>query len=174
MKTNQMTTKQRWVLLAACLVFGLLLPAIFLLPDSAPSAEPAQPVPTRANSAKAPPSESGAGQVETQRQVLDQTPDYGSMLLETVLSLVLVCLLAFVVLKWGLGRLYGVDREGGSMSVVSRMRLGPKRELLVARVGPRHLILGSTEHQLNVLGELSAAEAADHFEPRDAGEGTDG
>jgi flagellar biogenesis protein FliO len=175
MKTNQMTTRQRWALLAACVVFGLLLPAMFLLPEAEPSAAPTQQASGHADSAS-PTTHRKASAVQSNAASppLDQTPDYGSMLLKTVLSLAAVCLLAFIVLKWGLGRLYRADSTDGSMSVVSRMRLGPKREVLVARVGPRHLILGSTENQLNVLGELSAAEAADFIEREQAGEGTDG
>jgi flagellar biogenesis protein FliO len=177
MKTNQMSAKQRYLLLAACVVFGLLLPATFLLPDAEPSAEPArasvpETPPTPADAATAAGSDSNAV-AERPAKPLDDSPGYGAMLIKTVLSLAAVCLLAFVALKWGLGRLYGARQDDEAMSVVSRMRLGPKREVLVARIGPKHLILGSTEQQMNVLGELTEAEAHDYFERQD-GEVTDG
>ena len=122
MTTKQMTSKQRWLLLAACVVFGLLLPATFLLPDSEPAAEPVQGAGAASDSGASAAAQPSAADTSSSaprpRKPLDDSPGYGAMLLKTVISLVVVCLLAFVALKWGLGRLYGAQQEDGAMSVV--------------------------------------------------------
>ena len=94
---------------------------------------------------------------------------------ETILALAAVCLLAFIVLKWGLKRLYGGYGAQDDMTIVSRVCDWVPSESCWSRVSARsHLILGSTEQQFSVLGELSAEEAADYFERQAAGEETDG
>lgn len=86
------------------------------------------------------------------------SPGYGGILLKMVVSLVVVCAFAYLFLRWALKRFSGSGGTG-KMEVVARLAVAPNRSVLVVRVGDRHLIVGSGEQQLSLLGELSAEEA---------------
>jgi len=74
-------------------------------------------------------------------------------------ALALVCAAAWVLLHWGLSRFVGDGDSPRDMEVLGRLNVGPKRAVMVVRVGSRFLIVGSTEDGLSRLGELSAEEA---------------
>ncbi len=87
--------------------------------------------------------------------------DYGTMLIKMIVSVALVCLLAYAILRWGLGRLAGNVQGGEQMEVLSRLAVGPDRTIMVVRVGPRFLVVGNTETGISLLTELSDDEAYD-------------
>ncbi len=92
---------------------------------------------------------------------LMETDSVGSMIVRLMLSLAAIILLIFVTL-WGIRRLQG-RRWTGKMNakpiqVIDRVHLAPKRSLDVVSVGNRILLLGVTEHGINLLTELSADE----------------
>jgi flagellar protein FliO/FliZ len=99
--------------------------------------------------------------VETVQQAPVVQSDYGGMLLKMIISVGLVCLLAYAILKWGLGRLVGGQQVSGEMEILSRLGVGPNRSIMVVRVGPRFLVIGSTETGISLLSELSEEEARD-------------
>ncbi len=70
---------------------------------------------------------------------------YGLYLVQTLLALGAVCLLAWIVLRWGLKRVYGRGREGRLMRVVDRLPLEPRRALWVVEVAGRYLLLSTSE-----------------------------
>jgi flagellar biosynthetic protein FliO len=136
--------KTALVLAALILLGGALL---FAFPASQPidavqQAPSAQPIPST-------------------QQVPTVESDYGSMLLKMIISVALVCLLAYAILRWGLGRLVGATPANGEMEILSQLGLGPNRSIMVVRVGPRFLVIGSTETGISLLSELSSEEAAD-------------
>jgi flagellar biogenesis protein FliO len=89
------------------------------------------------------------------------TPSLGSMLVEMLVALAVVCLLAYAALRWGLGRLGGRgEADQGAIDIIARRAIGPDRTILVVRVGPKTLIVGETESGMTRLGELDAEEAA--------------
>lgn len=45
------------------------------------------------------------------------------------------------------------------MRVIARLPVEPRRSVLIVRIGPRHLILGSSEAGFQPLGELDEDEA---------------
>jgi flagellar biogenesis protein FliO len=47
------------------------------------------------------------------------------------------------------------------MEILSRLGVGPNRSIMVVRVGPRFLVIGSTETGISLLSELSEEEARD-------------
>lgn len=89
--------------------------------------------------------------------------DYGMMLIKMIIALGLVCLLAYAVLRWGVGRLAGGRAGGEHMQVLGRLALGPNRTIMVVQVGPRFLVLGNTETEISLLSELSAENAQRYF-----------
>jgi flagellar biosynthetic protein FliO len=83
---------------------------------------------------------------------------YAAALLETLLALAAVCILAWVVLKWGARR--GLGRAArGRVRVLERVPLDPKRSVYLVRVGDRMLLLGAGDGAApTVLAELDPDE----------------
>ena len=86
-------------------------------------------------------------------------PSYGSLLLQTILALLLVCVLAYVLLRYGLKWLLP-KREGslGAMDVVDRLPLDGRRTLYLVKLGERVFVLAATDSQIQSVGEVSADE----------------
>lgn len=80
---------------------------------------------------------------------------YGLYLLQTLLALGAVCALAYVVLRWGAKRLYGIGRPGQQMRLVERLPLDPRRSLYLVEVAGRQLLVGSSENGVTLLTEVS-------------------
>ena len=78
---------------------------------------------------------------------------YGWYLLQTLLALGAVCLLAWIVLRWGVRRLYG-GTAGGRVRVLERVPLDARRTLYLVEVGEKVLLLGAGEGRLTTLAEI--------------------
>lgn len=87
-----------------------------------------------------------------------ETPSYGWVLFRMVLMLGAVCILAWVSLKWGLKRWVTPDAKAGPMQVLARLPLEPRRSINLIKVGQRVLVVGSSEHGMHALGDLSLDE----------------
>jgi flagellar protein FliO/FliZ len=85
---------------------------------------------------------------------------YGSALLRMLAALVVVCVLAYVVLRFGLRRLAGPSPRASRMRVLERCPLGSGKALWIVRVGQRTFLVGAAEQGLNMLAELSASDLA--------------
>ena len=68
---------------------------------------------------------------------------YGLVLLQTLFALAGVCVLAWVVLRWGARRGLGMGALGGRVRVLERIALDPRRSLYIVKVGERVLLLGA-------------------------------
>ena len=84
-----------------------------------------------------------------------ELPSFGSSLAVSLLSLGLVCLLAYVGLRWLARRL---PRSQSAMRVLARHQLEPRRSLYVVEVVGRYFLLGSAETGLSLVAELGAGE----------------
>lgn len=83
---------------------------------------------------------------------------YGWALLKMLGALVVVCSLAFILLRYGLRRLASPSLGGGMLRVVDRCQLGPGRALWVVEVGHRAFLMGSGERAIELLAELDPEE----------------
>lgn len=79
--------------------------------------------------------------------------EFISAILRLAIFLPLVILLAYVSLKYGLGR---VQRNSVSshMQVVDRVPLGPKASLLVVKVAEEYFLLAVSEQKIQLIKEL--------------------
>ncbi len=141
--------KHRWLAIIFVVLLGVAGTIVLLSPNPQPSEQP----------------------VSEQSEATDKTPaapstDYGGMLLKMIVSVALVCLLAYAILRWGLSRLVGGDQTTGQMEVLGRLAIAPNRSILVVRVGPRYLVVGSGETGISILSELSEQEAVNYFQPQ--------
>jgi flagellar biosynthetic protein FliO len=81
---------------------------------------------------------------------------YGEMLVGSLLVLGLVCLAAWLIVRFGTRRLWPA-RGAGALEVLARMPLEPRRSLYVVEVGGKTLLVGTSEMGLAVLSELDGA-----------------
>jgi flagellar protein FliO/FliZ len=81
---------------------------------------------------------------------------YSSYLVETFVTLVVVCGLAFVVL-YGARRL-GVGQPSGAARLVGRLPLDARRAVYLVKVGAKVLVVGASEAGLTKLGEMDETD----------------
>ena len=79
-------------------------------------------------------------------------------ILDGLLVLAAICILAYIVLRYGLGRLRGRSGAGKLIQVVDRVELEPRRALYAVRVGKRAFLIGASEGGMRRLAELDADE----------------
>lgn len=81
---------------------------------------------------------------------------YTGYLLETFVTLLAVCGLAFVVL-YGARRL-GIGRPRGPIQLVGQLPLDARRAIYLVQVGGQVLVVGASEAGITKLGEVPANE----------------
>ena len=81
---------------------------------------------------------------------------YAGYLVETFVTLLAVCGLAFVVL-YGARRL-GVGRPRGPIQLVGQLPLDARRAIYLVQVGGQVLVVGASEAGITKLGEVPASE----------------
>jgi flagellar protein FliO/FliZ len=81
---------------------------------------------------------------------------YTGYLVETFVTLLAVCAIAFVVL-YGARRV-GLGRPQGPIDLVGQLPLDARRTIYLVKVGAHVLVVGVAEGGMTKLGELSAAE----------------
>ena len=84
-------------------------------------------------------------------------PSLGSAIAGSFLSLGLVCLLAFVALRWLARRGPGGSMNLGPLRVLARQSLDPKRSLFVIEAAQRCFLVGAGEGAMTLLAELDKA-----------------
>ncbi len=81
---------------------------------------------------------------------------YASYIVETFVTLLAVCAIAFVVL-YGARRL-GIGRPRGPVELLGHLPLEARRSVYLVRVGKQVLVVGASEAGLVRLGELSEGD----------------
>lgn len=81
---------------------------------------------------------------------------YASYLLETLVTLAVVCGLAFVVL-YGARRM-GLGRARGAVKLVGQLPLDARRSVVLIQVGEQVFVVGVGEAGFTKLGEMAAKD----------------
>lgn len=84
-----------------------------------------------------------------------ELPSLGGSIALSFVSLGLVCLLAWLALRWLSRR--GVGRSGGPLQVVARCTLEPRRSVYVIEAAGRCFLVGVGEGPMALLAELDPA-----------------
>ena len=79
---------------------------------------------------------------------------YAGYMVETFVTLLAVCGLAFVVL-YGARRL-GIGRPRGPIQLVGQLPLDARRAIYLVQVGEQVLVVGASEAGITKLGEVAA------------------
>jgi len=81
---------------------------------------------------------------------------------EVLLALAGVLVLAYVVLKVGLPRMFGMRiSSGGPIQVLARYPLEPKKTLYLVKAGSQVFLVGTAESQVTYLTAISPENAAE-------------
>jgi flagellar biogenesis protein FliO len=83
-------------------------------------------------------------------------PSYTGYLIETLVTLLAVCALAFLVL-WGARRL-GIGRASGPIELQGHLPLDGRRSIYLVKVGTQVFIVGVGEGGFTKLGEVPASD----------------
>lgn len=81
---------------------------------------------------------------------------YAGYIVQTMVTLLAVCAVAFVVL-YGARRL-GIGRPRGPVALLGVLPLDARRAIYLVKVGEQVIVVGASEAGLTRLGEMSAAE----------------
>lgn len=98
--------------------------------------------------------------------------DFTWLFLKMLLILGIVTVFAILVLKYAVPHM-GVMRRfqrGNYFRVLGRYLLEPRRSLYLIEVGKRYLVIGVSDHGINLVTELSEKEALEGM--KDEGRGT--
>lgn len=87
-------------------------------------------------------------------ETVAELPSLGGSIAYSFLSLGLVCLLAWVTLRWLARR--GPGQSGGPLRVVARCLLEPRRSVYVVEAGGRFFLVGVGDGPMALLAELDA------------------
>jgi flagellar biogenesis protein FliO len=87
---------------------------------------------------------------------------YGMFLFETLVILALVCVGAWLVIRFGIRRLYpGPGAQKGPLRLIARLPLEPRRTLYIVEAGKKMFLVGAGEQgPLATLGELDPNDVA--------------
>jgi flagellar biogenesis protein FliO len=83
-------------------------------------------------------------------------PSYTGYLIETLVTLLAVCALAFLVLKGARG--LGIGRPTGPIELQGHLPLDGRRAIYLVRVGAQVFVVGVGEGGFAKLGEIPASE----------------
>lgn len=81
---------------------------------------------------------------------------YASYIVQTIVTLLAVCAIAFVIL-YGARRL-GVGRPRGPIELVGMLPLDARRSIYLVRVAGQVIVVGASEAGFTKLGEISAGD----------------
>ena len=81
---------------------------------------------------------------------------YGGYIIQTFVTLLAVCALAYAIL-FGARKL-GLGRPRGPIRLVGQLPLDARRSIYLVKVGEQVLVVGASEAGFTKLGELPAAE----------------
>src|SRR3954471_15571877 len=82
----------------------------------------------------------------------EQLPSLGGSIALSFASLAVVCLLAYVALRWLSRR--GVGRSTGPLEVLARCALEPRRSVYLVRAAGRCFLVGVGEGPMALLAEV--------------------
>jgi len=87
------------------------------------------------------------------------SPDFSWLFLKVIGAMILVCLAAFVVIKYLLPRGQFLRRGRDSqIEILERFTLEPKKNLYILKVAQKMILLGTTDVSMNTLLELPETE----------------
>jgi flagellar biogenesis protein FliO len=84
---------------------------------------------------------------------------FGWLFLRMIIALVIVCLLAYVVIRWGVPKIVGIKTDDSKLiKVVECFQLEPKKRIYIVEVTGKYLLLGVSEQYMIALSDVKLDE----------------
>ena len=87
--------------------------------------------------------------------------DFTWLFIKMLLVLVIVSVAAILLLKYAVPRFgfFKPFQKGSYFTVLGRYVLEPKKSLYLVNIGKRYLVIGTADHGINLITEISKEEA---------------
>jgi flagellar biosynthetic protein FliO len=99
--------------------------------------------------------------ISTEPATTPASVDFTWLFIKMLLLLIVICVLAVILLKFVAPRLglFKPFQKGRYFNVLGRYQLEPKKALYLVKVAKRYLVLGTADHGINFITEISEEEA---------------
>lgn len=88
--------------------------------------------------------------------------------IEVLLALAGVLVLAYVLLRVGLPRVFGMQTSsGGPIQLIARYPLEPKKTLYLLKIGAQLLLIGTSESQVQFLTSIASENVTESLESKE-------
>ena len=86
--------------------------------------------------------------------------DFTWLFMKMLLVLGIVSVFAVLLIKYAVPKISFLKAMGPSrfFAVKARQDIGPGRSILIVQIGKRYLLIGATDHAINLITEMSSAE----------------
>lgn len=84
--------------------------------------------------------------------------DFTWLFIKMLLVLAIVSIVALLILKYAVPRFGKSFQKGRYFSVLARYTLEPRKSLYLIHIGKRYLVIGSSDHAINLITEVSKEE----------------
>ncbi|HPQ80116.1 MAG TPA: flagellar biosynthetic protein FliO [bacterium] len=100
-------------------------------------------------------------QVQTVPPTGETAVDFTWLFIKMLLILGVVSIGAVLVLKYAVPQIGAMKRfqQGRYFTVLGRYPLEPRKSLYLVNIGRRYLVIGASDHAINLVGEISEEEA---------------
>lgn len=82
------------------------------------------------------------------------TPSVFSLLVRLVISLIVIAILAYLVIKF-LRKNMQARNDGDSISILDQVALGLNKGIFITEIGNKVYVLGVTDHNINLVTEIN-------------------
>lgn len=102
-----------------------------------------------------------ASTLPTEAATPSATLDFTWLFVKMILVLGIVCVLAILFLKYVMPRtgLMRAAQKGRYFTVLGRYQLEHRKALYLVEIGGRYLVIGTADHAIQTLAELTEVEA---------------
>jgi len=91
--------------------------------------------------------------------------DFTWMFIKVIFAMGLVCLAAFVIIKYVLPKSpYVKANKNSQIEILERFILEPRKNLYILKVGPQRILLGTTENSISALTNWAVPQGESQFE----------
>ncbi|MDW7674616.1 MAG: flagellar biosynthetic protein FliO [Bacillota bacterium] len=97
-------------------------------------------------------------QETSDQQIPERSSSLALSFLKMLIGLVVIIVLIYLTVAL-LNRLNNVRNERSPIKVIDYSNIGPSKGICIAKVGSKTMILGVTDHNISLLGDLSPQEA---------------
>ena len=97
-------------------------------------------------------------QIQTTPATGEGAVDFTWLFIKMISALIVVCILAVVILKYAVPRIGFFKKFSGGryIEVIAKQSLDQRQHLYVVKVGKKYALVGSSDHGVNLVMELSA------------------